>query len=148
MPSLPSSEGQPPPSPSTAQPVTAPDSSAKLLSTFISMSAAILCLSFFLPWVKILEVGVSGLDIQKNFESYRLVWLMPLFAIVTVVLGIAGLNTGLIRRLAGLCPFAILIYAVSRLGGDLLSELGIGAWLALIAGAALISIPGKRTTPA
>src|SRR5690242_5796819 len=100
-PSLPS-EQQPPPSPSPAQPAAAPDSSAKLLAALISVSAAILCLSFFLPWIKILEVGVSGLDIQKNFESYRLVWLMPLLAIVTLVLGIAGLNTGLIRRLAGL----------------------------------------------
>ena len=145
MSSSPPSEGQPPSS-STAQPAAAPDSSAKLLAALISASAAILCLSFFLPWVKILEVGVSGLDIQKNFESYRLVWLMPLLAIVTFVLSIAGLNTGLIRRVAGLCPFAILIYATSRLGGDLLNELGIGAWMAIVAGAALISMPGKQKT--
>ncbi|HXT39012.1 MAG TPA: hypothetical protein VN887_03220 [Candidatus Angelobacter sp.] len=147
MPSPPPSEGQPRTSPSPSQPAVT-DSSTKLLHALISASAAILCLSFFLPWIKILEVGVSGLDIQKNFESYRLVWLMPLLAIVTLVLGIAGLNTGFVRRLAGLCPFAILIYATSRLGGDLLNQLGIGAWLALIAGAALIFIPGKRKTPA
>src|SRR5437899_497825 len=110
MPTSPPSEGQPVVSPSPAQPTTTPSpgSSAKLRHDLVSLSAAALCLSFFLPWIKFLGAGVSGLDIQKNFSSYRLVWLMPLVAFFALVANMARQDTSIIRRLAGLCPFAIL----------------------------------------
>src|SRR5881409_2612133 len=116
MPSSPPSEGQPMTAPSQAQPAgpASSGSSAPMLNPFISLSEATLCLSFFLPWIQFLGAGLSGLDIQRNFSSYRLVWLMPVLAVVVLVLSLARQNTGFIRRLAGFCPFVILIYAMIR----------------------------------
>lgn len=81
------------------------------------------------------------MDIANHFSSYQLIWLMPILAVVVCLLNFARLNVGLIRRIAGLCPFAILIYAVNRLGSDLFGALQFGAWLALLFGAALVFIP-------
>ena len=137
---------------SPATPVTPAqaDSSPKLRYTLVSFSAAVLVLSFFLPWIPFLGANLSGMDIQKNFSSYQLVWLMPLLALIALILNLARQNAGFIRRIAGLCPYAILVYSMNRLGSDLIKHLELGAWLALIAGAALVFIPGERkpTTPA
>ena len=107
-------------------------------------------LSFFLPWITFLGAKLNGVDIQKSFSSYWFVWLMPLLALVALILNMANQNTSFIRRIAGLCPFAILAYSTNRLGNDLIEHLEFGAWLALITGAALVFIPGegKPTTPA
>jgi hypothetical protein len=110
----------------------------------ISIAGAAIFFSFFLPWVNFLGANLSGLDIQKNFASYRLVWLVPTLALVTLVLNIGGLSTNLIRRIAGLCPFVILAYALNQMGSDLFQMVMIGGWLALIGGTALICIPNGR----
>jgi hypothetical protein len=121
-----------------------------LRRNLISLSATVVFISFFLPWIHFFGSNLSGLDIQKNFTSYRLVWLMPLLAAGTLGLNMAGQKTDLFRRLAGLCPFGILVYALNGLGGDLFSSLAPGGWLALIGGAALVCIPNapKAPTPA
>ena len=76
-------------------------------------------------------------------------WLLPLLAAITFALNVMGLNTNLLRRFAGLCPFVILVYALNKLGSDLFKAIEIGGWLALIGGAALILIPNavKPTNP-
>jgi hypothetical protein len=137
------------PAPSPVRSPAAPTSgsSPKLQHTLVAVGAATLCFSFFLPWVKLLGAGLNGLDIQKHFESYRLVWLMPVLAIGVLLLNLAGLTTGGIRRFVGLCPFAILAYAMSQLGVELLKEIQVGGWLALLAGAVLILIPSEPKTP-
>jgi 4-amino-4-deoxy-L-arabinose transferase-like glycosyltransferase len=150
MPPSPPSKDQSPATQSPTETVVtvAPGSPPKVPHILVGLSAAALCVSFFLPWVGFLGGGISGFDIQKNFEPYRLIWLMPLFATIVLVLNIAGQDTGAARRLAGMCPVAILIYAVYGLGGDLFKELQIGAWLALIAGGLLVLIPSEPKTRA
>jgi hypothetical protein len=129
----------------TAEPTSAtPACTPQTNRTFISIAAAALCISFFMPWVNILGANVSGMDIQKNFSSYRLVWLVPVLALITLLLAIAGQNTNVIRRIAGICPFIILAYALSQMGSDLFQAVGAGGWLALIGGVALICIPNAR----
>jgi hypothetical protein len=123
-----------------ANPVLTP----QIQRIFIGIAAGVVCASFFLPWVNFLGGNLSGLDIQKNFASYRLVWLLPALAIVTLVLTIAGLRDNVVRRIAGLCPFVILAYALDQMGSDLFQMVMIGGWLALIGGAALICIPNGR----
>lgn len=135
------------PAPPSSQPATAPDSLAKLRHDLISLGAATLCLSFFLPWIKF-GAALNGLDIQTHFESYRLIWLMPLLAFFTLVASLARQNTSAIRRLAGLCPFAILAYAMSNLGAGLVEDIQVGGWLALISGAVLVFTPNEPKTPA
>ena len=151
MPSSPPSEGQPLASPSSAQP-TAPtpaERSPKVRHNLISLCAAALVGAFFLPWVSILGGKISGLDIQKNVSSYKLVWLMPALGLLVLLLNMANQSTNLIRRVAALCPFAILFYSLTQSGTDLFQILDVGAWLALLVGVVLLFVPGERksTTP-
>ena len=71
---------------------------------------------------------------------------MPILAAVALVLNLAGRDTNVVRRLAGLVPFIILAVALNRLGSDLFKALEIGAWVALAAGAALVCIPNDPKT--
>jgi hypothetical protein len=107
----------------------------------ISVSAAVLGASFFMPWAVFFGANISGLDIQKNFESYRLVWLLPACALVALILNVAGASTALARRIAGGVPFAILAYSLNKFGSDLFQILSWGGWVALASGVALIIIP-------
>ena len=66
---------------------------------------------------------------------------MPLLALVVLVLNMARQNTNLIRRAAGFCPFIILVYAMDQWNTDIYKGFEIGAWLALLTGAALALIP-------
>lgn len=124
-------------------PTGSSDSSAKSLDTLVSLSAAALCVSFFLPWINFLGASLNGVSIQKNFESYRMIWLIPILAGVAFVLNVAGQKSAIVRRIAGLCPFAVLVYALNNVGGQLFEAMECGAWIALAAGALLISIPNK-----
>jgi len=134
----------------TTPPSSAPPTSGLKPGTqrnLINLSAAGLCFSFFLPWVSMLGRGVSGLDLQKHFESYKLVWFLPILAVVTLILNMAGQGTDLFRRVTGFCPFVILIYALNQIGTDLFKGVVIGGWVALGAGAALILIPSIPKDP-
>jgi hypothetical protein len=139
------SETQPLTSQSSTQTVAIipPDTSAKLLHNLVSLSAAALFFSFFMPWISFLGASLNGFAIQKNFESYRIIWLIPILAVIALVLNIDGHKASLIRKLAGLCPFAILVFALNNLGGQLFQAMEFGAWLALAAGSALVFIPGN-----
>jgi hypothetical protein len=133
----------------TSPTLTASGVVSGILRNLISLSATVLFFSFFLPWVSFLGGTLSGLDLQKHTDSYKLVWLLPAFAALTLILNIARQGTSLMRRLAGLCPFAILAYALNQMGSDLFRIVAIGGWLELIAGAALIFTPSvpKPTKP-
>jgi len=120
-----------------------PGTSPKTQSNLITLAGAVVLFSFLLPWVNLLGSNLSGLDIQKNVSSYKLIWLLPALAGATIFLNIAGQSTNMIRRLAGLCPFGILVYALNNLGTDLFQAIAIGGWLALLGGAFLIFIPNS-----
>ncbi len=120
-----------------------PDSSAKFLHNLVSLCAAALCVSFFLPWINFLGNSLNGFSIQKNFESYRIIWLIPILAAIAFVLNIAGHKVSVVRRLAGLCPFAILVHALNNAGGQLFQAMEFGGWFTLAAGAVLVFIPNK-----
>ena len=130
-------------SPTQSAAANAPDSSAKFMHNLVSVSAAALCVSFFLPWINFLGNSLNGFSIQNNFESYRIVWLIPILAAIALALNMAGQKTSVIRRLAGLCPFAILVYALNNVGGQLFQAIEFGGWFALAAGAVLVFIPNK-----
>src|SRR5687767_3776289 len=97
-------------SPLPADAPPAPDSSAKLQHVLISFSAAAVIISFFFPWINFLGANMNGYDIAKHFSSYWLVWFVPLLAGLVLLLNVARLGTDLIRRIAGLCPFGVLVY--------------------------------------
>jgi hypothetical protein len=107
----------------------------------ISIAAAVLAASFLMPWAGFFGGNISGLDIQKNMESYQLVWFLPACAVVTLLMNIAGAPTAMVRRIAGGVPFAILAYSLNKFGSDLFQILSWGGWVALAAGIVLVIVP-------
>jgi hypothetical protein len=105
------------------------------------VSAAVLAASFFMPWATFLGGNISGLEIQKNVDSYKLVWLLPACAGITLILSMAGAQTAVVRRIAGLVPFALLGYSLNKFGTDLFQIVSWGGWVALASGIALIAAP-------
>jgi len=149
--SLPAEEqpqtAQPQPSPQPAAPPPS-DTKARSLHALISFGASALFISFFLPCINIMGAKLNGWDIQRNFSSYQIIWVMPLLAALVFVLNAFRVKTDIVRYLAGL--FCILGYAIHTLGKDVIQALEGGAWLGLTAGLALILIPSphKPSTPA
>jgi len=118
-----------------------PNRATNTYRNITSAAAAVLLASFFAPWATFLGGNISGLDIQKNFESYKFVWLVPAIAGVALVLNMAGLRTATVRRAAGGVPVAILIYSLNKFGSDFFQLMAWGGWLALAAGIVLIVVP-------
>jgi hypothetical protein len=128
----------------SSSPSTQPSQPAKASNTtrhIISIAGAVLAASFFMPWAGFFGGNISGLDIQKNMESYKLVWFLPACAVVTIVLNIAGAQTAFVRRITGAVPFAILAYSINKFGSDLFQILSWGGWVALAAGIVLVIVP-------
>jgi hypothetical protein len=121
----------------------APPIAPTSLRHLTSLCTAALIFSFFMPWITFFSSRLSGLDIQRNFSSYQLVCVMPIMGAIVLMLNLAGRDTNLIRRIAGLVPFVILLVAINRLGSDLFKILEFGAWVAPAAGAALVCIPNE-----
>lgn len=139
-------EGQTPVSqgPSPIPAAAVPDEFTGICNALVCLFALVLFGSFFMPWVTILGMPLSGLNIRQYFTSFALVWLVPALAVLVLVLTPLGLNTTVFRRLTGLCPFGFLIYGMVRLGFDLPKIINYGGWLALAAGLALVLIPDAR----
>jgi hypothetical protein len=104
----------------------------------ISLVCVILLISFFLPWANFFGANLSGLDIQKNFSSFKLVWVLPTMALIAFIANIAGSRTSLFHRLAGAVPFIIFLYSLGKFSNDLWEMLLPSAWLALVSGAILL----------
>ncbi len=90
---------------------------------------------------------MSGLDIQKHFQSYDFVWLVPASALLALFLSLGGYGGSALRRLAGAVPFGILAFSLNRFGRDFWQMIAVGGWLALAAGAVLVILPGSKPQP-
>jgi hypothetical protein len=113
------------------------------LSSILILSAVGLLISFFLPWVNILIGRPSGFDLQKLGDVHRFYWIIPIFSGVAVVAGLTKRSQRTVAVIAGLCPFAILIYWLSKLGSELMESLSYGSYVALACGLCLI-VTGSR----
>lgn len=134
---------QPPDAPLPSNRTESEEIGNRLKSELISVASTALILSFFLPWITILGVSVNGLTLTAYSKNYLLVWGVPLFAFTTLCLNLGCLQTGLMRRVAGLSPFIVLIAALGQEGKGLLQVLVFGTWIGLAAGALLVCIPGE-----
>jgi len=94
-----------------------------------------------MPWATFLGDNLSGLEIQKHMEAYKLAWILPACAGITLLLNMAGAETDVVRRITGLVPFAVLAYSLNKFGSDLFQILSWGGWVALASGVALIVAP-------
>jgi len=120
-----------------------PSKASNTPRNIISIAAAVLAASFLMPWAGFFGGKISGLDIQKNMDSYKLVWFLPACAIITLALNMGGAQTALVRRIAGAVPFAILAYSLNKFGSDLFQILEWGGWVALAAGIILLIVPSS-----
>lgn len=110
-------------------------------SHLVSFCAAGLLVSFFLPWIQILFGKPSGFDFAKEGQQFYALWGLPFFSLVTLIAGMTKNPVRVIAQITGCLPFAILIWAVSEAGSDLLKALAVGAYAGLGFGFALIILP-------
>jgi hypothetical protein len=117
----------------SAAPAAAPSTTS--ISQGIGLCAAVIALSFFLPWINFLGMKASGFDlVQKSGGASLLLWAIPFFGIVGLLTGMTkstGVKTA--GQIAGIIPFFALGYGLYDSGADLLKLLGAGAYLGLIA---------------
>jgi len=71
-------------------PAAAPRNQAISLgrTELVSLCAAGLGVSFFLPWASIFGGSISGFDLQKAGDEQRLLWVIPIFCAITIFAGI------------------------------------------------------------
>lgn len=98
-----------------------------------NISAIVLLVAFFLPWLNLGLVSVSGVGIIKlNF----IVLFIPLLAVAVIVTDIMGSETASkwLSYAAGLVPFVWIILRIPFMGGDVFfAAAGIGIYLTLLA---------------
>ena len=121
----PSESGTPPPG---GEGVTLTKSQA------ITLCATGILICFFLPWAQIFGGNVSGFDLQKLNDQQKLLWLIPIFCVITIIGGLTGRSQKIAAQLTGALPFFALAYWLHQLGGDLMKVLNIGAYGSLILG--------------
>ena len=107
----------------------------------VNLCALGLGVSFFLPWARFLWMNLSGFDLQKMGDAYRLLWLIPIFCALTVFAGVTKRNQKIVGQLTGALPFLVGIFWFCKFGSDLFHILIFGAYLSLIFGAALFVLP-------
>lgn len=115
-----------------------PALSVSLLEIFLAIG---LGFCFFLPWIKILGVGVSGFQIQKLGQDGLIFWLIPVMSSIAVLAGMIGKSQKDAAMLAGITPFGIVIYFCIQAGNNyqqIIDALGAGAWVALVIGFLMI----------
>jgi hypothetical protein len=113
------------------------------LSQLVSIAAAVLAISFFLPWVQFFGASLSGFDIQKLNDEQKLLWAIPVFSALTIFTGMSKRGQRTAAQLAGAIPFCVLIYWLKRMGSDLMHIISFGGYLTLISGAALLILPRR-----
>jgi hypothetical protein len=106
------------------------------------LCAAGLGISFFLPWVVLIR-PISGFDLQKLGEQHLLLWLIPIFSVITIIAGFTKRSQRLAGQLTAALPFCVGIYWYNKLGNDLQHILTYGAFLSLMFGGALSIVARK-----
>jgi hypothetical protein len=109
----------------------------------VNLCAAGLGVSFFLPWAQFLGGNVSGFDLQKVGDGQLLLWLIPIFCVITFFAGVTKRSQKIASQLTGALPFCVGIYWYNRIGSDLFHILAYGAYFSLAFGAALFVLPRK-----
>ncbi len=131
----------------------------KFFSKIENFCAIGLLVFFFFPWLKIgdiVSVSLTGYQIPDIAEHiakgigqfkgllggsgstdprafwYYLIYLIPVFSVVTIILGIMGKNIKATGFLAGAVPIGWFIYALIKMGADLFKIMTIGAYLTLL----------------
>ena len=114
------------------------------ISQGIGLCAAIIALSFFLPWINFLGFKLSGFDFtQKSGGASFLLWVVPFFGIVALTASITKTNLKTAACLAGIAPLIVLGYGFTDSGADLLKMLDVGGYIAIVAAFCMLILPAR-----
>jgi len=83
----------------------------------------------------------SGFDLQKLGDVHRMYWAIPVASTVAIIAAIVKDSQRTAAQIAGVVPFAILIYWLVKVESNhtnFLNALSYGAYLALASGVALL----------
>jgi len=109
---------------------------------FIGFFSLALIACFFAPWVQIFLGTPSGYQIQQlPSDEAKLVWVIPITALIALVSAISNKSVALAAQTAGAMPFLAAIYYRYKLGEGFFQALQIGAYLSLALGAILLLMP-------
>lgn len=130
------------------------ESSKPVLICAVGLLAA-----FFMPWVQLFGVGISGYNLGQLGSYGNYAWVIPILAGATILVGYFGVNNRAVGAIAGIVPLSAIFYALVRIagegGGNATKEvldvaghvLSIGAWLTIIFSVAIIIAALVRTYP-
>jgi hypothetical protein len=108
------------------------------ISHVLGFCALGLGICFFLPWFNMLFARPSGYDLTKAGDAYLLLWMLPLFCVLTFFAGVTKTSQKNAAYFTGILPFAIVTVGCFNLGTDLLKALEFGGYASLGFGLALI----------
>ena len=130
------------PTPSPQLPAPGESERNRTIHSIILICSLALMGCFFLPWITFFLGTASGYDLQQlPTNEAKLVWLIPLTALVALVAAITRKSVLLAAQTDGAMPFMALIYYRVKLGEDLFQILQIGAYLSLALGVILFVTP-------
>ena len=103
-----------------------------------------MCAAFFMPWMTIFGLGVSGSTLGNIGSEGQAAWIVLLLAALSAVTHFANPVKAL-NVVAGIAPFVMLFYYAAKMGDKLFEVLGVGAWLTLGCGLVLVFAPVKTS---
>ncbi|MFH1943126.1 MAG: sodium:solute symporter family protein, partial [bacterium] len=123
----------------------------KMFSRPRVLAAVVLIVAFFLPWFRSASFFFSGVAVHKflvltdifhkaglaGFLFKACIYLTPLFGLIVVLLSLLNKSTKVMALIAGLLPFGALgiVFLKSNV---VLGQLGMGVYITMVAGFALI----------
>ncbi len=131
-----------------------PQSSKPVLVCAFGLLAA-----FFMPWIQLIGVGMSGYNLGQLGSYGNYAWVIPILAGATILLSFSGYNNRGVGAISGIVPLVAILYGLIRIageGGDRATQgvlevaghiLSIGAWLTIILSVAII-ISAAEKSPA
>ena len=94
----------------------------------------VMFISFFLPYISVGAVGISGMDIANRGGLYFGLFSIPIVAVLAMVLLVMGRELARLMSLAsGVVPILLFFYALVEGGYSLFSLAGVGLWLTALA---------------
>lgn len=137
----------------------------------VTISAAVIVVAFFLPWVKY-GVSYSGYEIPDiarmvakvtSFKSWTgrfdinvylvyLLFIVPLGAAAVLILSVMNKPVRILAMVVAAMPLAGFVIGLIKVGFKIFTYIGFGGWLTILAAAVMalslagiLQMPGKRT---
>lgn len=145
----------------TRRQTAAPEKVARVTpSKSVLVCALGLLAAFFMPWVQLFGVGMSGYNLGQLGSYGNYAWVIPILAGATILCSFTGVNNRVIGAIAGIVPLGAILYGLIRLGGEGGHDatngvlkiagqvLSVGAWLTIIFSIVIIIEAVFQTPPA